>query len=595
MSASALSPLCSQVLNLPAEQRSPVSPYVKRVIDRAEEAMTYIDSETLEDIPFDVPHWAYSVFSTAVTLIDTTQRLTMHTLSLEEHSACLAFDSFLVECEMEKVLDSINSSFAQGHSLGVMKKQTLLLFLNERLKHLHAGAYDPSYIDPTWGNLTVFDPPAPVWCCPESIPGNTCEQTTEQLCLANGGSAFDEVSGCMSFGCDAPAVPPPPSEGQQCPYHSDYFPPSRGFGCDLTVVEPRTAYPPTAGEEQALRAISEQLVIARAQGAVLFQLEQEIADLTGNTPPPAPPAQPPHRQGFGCQQKQGYCQADRRERCSSDEDCEEGELGACIIQPGFCSVNANRWCAEDADCAAENLGTCIQNESPVPLRQALRGRFSIHEDILSLLRRFLDLRTKQGGSRTYIDDLKIPAEFRPDQTEERDQRGAENPFTQGMRTAARVLTRTWSRLQSAAEAVLFTRSIDPMLSVADNASSLRAPIATIARSASERGRLRKIVKGFAYYLRRSCMFRPCRAKLEHTMKIAETDACFPYANGRFLEDTVGNPRWLKCAQDACLILPGVTLDGAKCQCFRIQAPPNDPLEVDPGDVPPPDYCIPREG
>jgi hypothetical protein len=46
----------------------------------------------------------------------------------------------------------------------------------------------------------------------------------------------------------------------------------------------------------------------------------------------------------------------------------------------------------------------------------------------------------------------------------------------------------------------------------------------------ERG-LRAFVRNFAWYIRRSCIFRPCNERLEQILKLNFADSCFPYTGG----------------------------------------------------------------
>ena len=57
---------------------------------------------------------------------------------------------------------------------------------------------------------------------------------------------------------------------------------------------------------------------------------------------------------------------------------------------------------------------------------------------------------------------------------------------------------------------------------------------------------RSFVRDFAYFLRRSCIDRPCSQRLDRILKIVFTDECFPFVSGQFLNDTVQNPGWRRC-------------------------------------------------
>ncbi len=114
----------------------------------------------------------------------------------------------------------------------------------------------------------------------------------------------------------------------------------------------------------------------------------------------------------------------------------------------------------------------------------------------------------------------------------------------------------WSRIQGAEESSTFATATDPALEVANALSSLRQSVGDLARIATDKkSGLRLFVIKYAYFLRRSCVYRACNASLEEVLKIAFADACFPYTNGEYLNDTPDDPRSTKCLQDAKITLP----------------------------------------
>lgn len=592
--ALALSPSCEQLFAIDAEQRTAVaSHYTKRVIDRAEAALTYADAQAIRNTDFGLyaADWAKNIFSGVVSLIDTSERLTRNTLGLSGQSACLSYDAFLIQCEMEKTIDSIQTSFALPSAMAIMRKQSLLMFLNERRRHLLAGALDPTYADTTWGQRAFFDPPEPVWCCPESDTDNACVRVQETECSEGGGESFETREACTNFGCREPEAEAENDDGSLCPYHSDYLAPGNGFGCELSVLsegDRRNAYEPVSAEFTAQQAATATVDAARAEAQRLDQLLRDIAILSGREPPPAPAQAVDHRIGFGCLIPRGTCSLDPEYTCNRSSECEEEGLGECILQPGTCERNANVPCSEDNDCTEGNLGACIL--TPInPVTIPLRGTFSVGQDIVGLLRRFLDLRTLQGESRFFSSDLSLPSELSTGSAALARQENATpvGMFVSGARSVARV----WSALQGAAEARLFPRSADPALEAISATAGLRSAVSDLTHMSGDADEFRKFVGDLSLLERLRCIFRPCRMKLENIIKITASDACFPYDDD-FLDDTEDDPRWEKCVKDACLIVANVDLDGGHCVCFRKQAAPADPIEVGPGGNP--DYCVARE-
>ncbi|MBI5156227.1 hypothetical protein HZA45_03065, partial [Candidatus Peregrinibacteria bacterium] len=557
-------------------------------------ALTYADAQATPNTDFGLyaADWAKSIFSGVVSLIDTTERLSRNTLGLSSQSACLSYDAFLLQCEMEKTIDAIQTSFALPSAMAIMRKQSLLMFLNERLRHLHAGALDPTYVDSTWGQRAFFDPPETVWCCPESDTDNACVKIQEDACGEGGGESFETREACTNFGCREPEAEEDTDDGSLCPYHSDYIAPGNGFGCDLSVLETgdrRNAYEPVGAEFTAQQAATANVNAARATADRLSQLLRDIEVLSGRDAPPVPAEPADHRIGFGCLLPRGYCEMDPDESCNNSSECEEEGLGSCVLHTGTCERNANVPCSDDDGCSEGHLGACMM--TPInPVTIPLRGAFSVGQDITGLLRRFLDLRTLQGESRFFSSDLSLPSELSTESGAAARQQNATplGTFTSGGRAIARV----WSALQGAAEARLFPRSSDPVLETISATRGLRTAVSDLTHMSGDSDALREFVGNFAFFERVQCIFRPCRQKLENVMKIAASDECFPYQND-FLDDTEEDEglRWKKCVKDACLIIPGVDLDGGHCACFRKQAGA-DPVEVGVGGNP--DYCVARE-
>ncbi len=517
-SAHALSTLCEQILALPSVSTH----YVQRVIDRANAALEHADSKPVNaDFVEYLPAWTKSFFSSAVALIDTTHRLTLNTLSLEDHTACLTLDTMRLHCQIEKTLDSIQGSLSKGSWAAIAQKQVLLLFLDESMKHLQAGFADPNYAATGWGVRRIFDAPSYV------------------------------VS--------------TPAEGPLCPAHTDYFPVARSYGCALPILFPRKPYEPADAEYQGLLAITEQIDTNRLLGQDLAELERQIAALrSGVEPdPPTAPETPVHLTGYGCAMLPGFCSLDRTLRCAKSEICAAQSKGTCVLDTGYCERNTYHRCSADTDCSAQNLGACVLTPPPEALRFVLRGPFNVWENTLGLLQRYLNFKVQQGGSRLYRTSLQLESE-RPVGSPPR----LNDPFSDMGRTAGRIVIRSWSRLQAAWEAAIFPRATDVSLALAD-ASELRAPIAALTRLVRDDDGLESFITGMTYDFRLTCMFRPCRAKLEHILKINMADECFRYANNKFIDDleNIDNPEaipgWQQCAMDACLRLPGLVLP-AKC-------------------------------
>src|SRR3989338_10418655 len=171
--------------------QSAVSPYVQRVITRAEAGIAFAkESVSLEAaVTFFLPSFRpfmEMAGSTVLGLIDTKQRIIAMEKDLTENTACLHIDLFLIEAEIKRVQDALNEEASKGNIIGVLRLQDLLLFLDERLENVMLCSRNPTIEDKQWKEKNSFDRSAP------------------------------ETSAA------------------QCPFHTDYLPPNiaSGYGCD---------------------------------------------------------------------------------------------------------------------------------------------------------------------------------------------------------------------------------------------------------------------------------------------------------------------------------------------------------------------------
>ena len=108
----------------------------------------------------------------------------------------------------------------------------------------------------------------------------------------------------------------------------------------------------------------------------------------------------------------------------------------------------------------------------------------------------------------------------------------------------------FSERQGQLEGDIFPGSIDPQLAIRDTLSLLISSVGKLSSLARDKEGLRGFVRDYAYFLRRTCINRPCNKRLDQILKIVFRDECFPYTNGDYLGDTAENPRWKKCAEAA---------------------------------------------
>jgi hypothetical protein len=534
---------CASVENL-----EPVSPYVKQVLERADVGLEFAkEAGAATDFLSILPGWATSMASAWAGLTDTTLQRTDSIEELAGVSACLHLDLTLIDCKIEEVRQEMRAQTARGSFISIIRLTSLLQFLNERARHLTAGALDPQYPDPSWGRRYAFDRPDIVWCVFDESE-HVCEEINEDDCLQKGGSSYETLEACTDSG----ALPPddaPADNGRLCPFSADYAPAfDSGFGCDIETMEPRQSYPPVKAELDGLKAISGSLAAYRETAAEVLRLQQQMSTLFG-TPPPTvtpPPAVREHLDAFGCGWMGGWCSGDDEKdvRCTSDKDCEE----TCAFSNKLCEKNRAIRCTDDEQC--EDDDKCIDAIEP-PLR-SIRGNFSLDRDQIAILSEFLNVRSRQEISRVFRSDLQTAAELPADDQDLREERAREDsdPAFSLFRSSIRLAIQTWSRIQARGESLLYPEVIDAPLESAKALGDLHTNISEIARLASDKSGLRDFVTRYAWFMQRSCIYRPCSLLLEQVIRLTTTDECFPYANGEYLSDTENNPRWEKCKDAA---------------------------------------------
>lgn len=503
-----LSDDCKMLLEL-----EPISSdYVKEVLKRADAGIASA-KKSAADTEFSktAVSWARSISTAWAEMLDTDVQVSDQSQSLNTESACLQFDTQILHCKIAEVRDELRAQFEIGSWLGIVQLQDLLLFLNKRLEQLRIGALDGLYKDPLWDHQFNFDSPS----------------------------------------SDTPETP-----RAMCPFNTDYAPAFlNGFGCDLDAMEGRwDKYTPMKAEYQSLEVLMDQVDIYRKTAQEFLSVQQDIDQLFGNESTlPEPPPERKHINAFGCV-GQGFCADDETKRCFEDMDC--GKNVTCDIPKTVCDTNRAQRCKTDQQCGEG--GKCIQEE-PIDALHELRGPFSLGKNQLSILSDFLGVRTAQELSRTFSSELKFAEEF--EEGEEKDSRKYEDdfaPFRWG-RADTREQVRVLGQQIARTEASIYPEAIDSGLEVANALTSLRAAVSNLARLASQREDssdpdskpgVRDFVIRYAYFLRRTCVHRPCNLILDQAIKIALANACFPYTNGEYLGDTEDDPRWQKCKQAA---------------------------------------------
>ncbi|TSC58593.1 MAG: hypothetical protein Greene041619_467 [Candidatus Peregrinibacteria bacterium Greene0416_19] len=485
------------------------SNYVDFVLNRSRAARTYTTGSSFPPTPaagFDRLHWQRNVVAAIAAQTDVTRQIVAQGRSLTDNSACLRTDLFLLEGEMKRVADAMTRAVDARKVASVNLLSQLLQFLNERYKILLQGARDPTSIDSSWNVRRPFDDPRFV------------------------------LDPLVSF----------------CAFDSNYLPPGlSGYGCDLDGLNRAMSRIRTHPDGQWLRdAISQQragiisaIIAAGRYQSYTAQFDRAMQSMpfqtNGTLQTPVPPdVTRKHRRRTMCI-LDGACTGDAMTPCNSDAVCSRLQIGRCVAssEVGTCSNDFNITCGADADCGGQNV--CQKLEGA--LAYELRGPFSLERDEERLLRQYVDLRRSFGARGT------APRSFQLD--------GSWLYRLMGGQAATGV--REFETQQAQKESMTIAAGTDPSLvgrAAFSNLSQAVGRLVTVGTTLGQPGgerTLRGFVRDFAYFLRRSCIFRPCNKRLEQVMRIITTDECFPYAKGTFVSDTdPANPRWQKCKAGA---------------------------------------------
>lgn len=532
----------------------PLSPYAQKVLDRADQGLANAESGTGEGNP-SIFGLAENAGTAVLAGMDSQRRITDAVRNFTERSACLRYDSLLISCKIEEVREKLNDEIANEDrsSDTLLMLQELILFLFDRERHLEAGATDPWYADPDWGRVYAFDPTGSGFCCQTGDDGLSCEQGEYADCLP--GTYWKTEDDCEQE-CGVTSFPE--EDPRICPYYSDYAMPTEGqYGCDETVMPSAETFGDEKDALTELRAAVEQLRQQASSNAQSFD-SSSLSSLAGaSNALPRPPAL------SGCASDFGYCSDETALTCASSSDCLSG---SCLFQKGTCLNSPTTRCTKDAECSDvgsqssddEGLASvCLLPPTSPPASVIRRGPFSLVPDQFRLLSDFAAWNARVGANRPFSSTF---TETREDETN-----ADEEAFVDPVVYLVTEADRSNFRAIGASLAADQARYI-PLVETSDRLQQMLLPLrqATTKFSllASAKNGLRKFVREFASFLHRTCLTDPCQTDLERVWTIANTDECFPYANGEYLEDDcteAAQSRAKKCADEA-----GISIEVQSC-------------------------------
>ncbi|MBM3228145.1 hypothetical protein FJZ27_04805 [Candidatus Peribacteria bacterium] len=489
--------------------------YVKRVLNRANAGITKANGMTSPGGPiFTIlkPWWIFYATSAMLSTVDTRVQITGMQRDLHEATACLHLDIIILQSKIEKVREELHLALSANQPFRVMLLQRLIRFLNRRIEHLMKGGRDPLYEDTDWGRVEWFDPTAPVWCCPGGIPGNTCMSLSEDLCTGTGGIAFSSPSACQAYGC---LLPPEqdPLDGKLCPFTSDYLPPSRtGFGCDDDALPGEASgHRPTAAELSALADLIAKRETAASSMADFTELLEALDAMASTTTPLAglEVVSHTHQTIFGCEHQ-----------VKKDQRFGTGSF-------------------------LRDIGSGSMLQALMVRAHETRGPFSLGKQEPWIAVQFTQLMQRWGERRPQAKSLRYPNEFPPG--EERDEaveaEEKKSPLLRARDWFMRGFFRSWNIYHGKKYAESVAKGQDAQLQIAEELRGSQQSLRRLGELISNDGAgLRSFTKGFAYYLRRSCLYRSCNRKLEQILRINFKNECFPYFSGAYFGNTKAHER-----------------------------------------------------
>lgn len=485
----------------PVTTHAAVSAYTRQVLQRADKGITYAKSAPAAKnfVDLYLP-WVQSAGSTILSLVDTKLRIVAQQRDLPENTACLRVDLYLIEQKMNDVRKELQTAIKDEKIATIIRLQDLALFLNERFENVLKGSRDPLYQDETWWQRRLFEPEQTGWCCGKE--GDVCNERKPTECAKEEGTYVETAKECSRLGC---TVTDAVIEAEKmCPFHSNYLPPSvtAGYGCDLSAL---------------------QKIIPDAKGALAESIKEEKNAM--------------EKVETALQEIVTKAKAFLQLQVEIDQLLgRESNLPSIVPPP-----------------AHKETEGCVPASDPLwgkgAVEWELRSSFSFEKDEQKILRAFQDLRLKQGGRRD------PPKEFIKKST-----KGLlDSLFDDYGRNTFKI----FSERQGQLEAEVFAQASDTHLSIGNTVELLVTSVGKLSDLARNKNGLRGFVRDYAYFLRRTCINRPCNERLEQVLKIVFTDECFPYTNGNYLSDTCESPRWQKCMEKALDIK--VKVDTSKCK------------------------------
>lgn len=476
--------------------------YVQPVLDRIDAAI--LPGTQTPSYNFIFHDWIRRMATTFLELVDTELRVVEYQRDLYKITPCMHLDLIILEQKLEDLRFRMLYAFKDRKMFDIIRLQSMSRFLNDRYRHLILGGRDPYYEDPRYNWYYLFD--KMTWCCPGFSSPAVCREANRLGCTNNGGIAFKTAEDCSAYpGCEEPQFLPP--KERVCPFHSDYLPPTiAGYGCDVEALDAvgSGGHYATQEERDGLDAFIQERDNFLNNISFIGTMSQQIASSMG--------LPPPDLSRFLAALSRTH---KTREGCSYTDSPAYNPPMTEFDPPPIWPEGAAKW--------------------------ELRGPFFLTSDELYLVRGLYDQLREWGRDRDQADYLKLPREYPPGTIERSDaeiREGKMGVIKKILRNFVRTYFGIWNLEQAGREARPVIQSGDSQKQIIDLAEPLRGTMIEFYELSSYKDKgIRKFTTKFGYFLRRTCVFRPCNKMLDRMLKINFEDACFPYVSGAFKGDT----------------------------------------------------------
>jgi hypothetical protein len=180
-----------------------------------------------------------------------------------------------------------------------------------------------------------------------------------------------------------------------------------------------------------------------------------------------------------------------------------------------------------------------------------RGAFSIPKNEPWLIVRYTQLLQQWGVRRPQAKHLRYPNEFPPggERTASQERTLSKPPLVRVSDWIMRMFFSSWNVYHGKKTAIPVAKSQDGQLQIAEALRSAHGPIERLGGLITGHSKgLRFFTKSFAYYMRRSCMYRSCNRRLEQVLRINFQSTCFPYFSGAYFNSTTAHTQCKNAAE-----------------------------------------------